>query len=607
MGEEWRARRRGAGRRRGGAQLRPFRRARAASDADGMGHPRVRARRDLGSRADPRRQAAGRIAAPQGRFFRGADPLGQGAARLSRRSRNRARDAIPTSTPTRSGRRWGRSTTILLLEGTHRQLYRRLGAQLINARGRRRRAVRASGRRTRRGSRSSATSISGTDGAARCASASTAACGRSSSPNLTVGAVYKYELVGPDGALLPLKADPFGFEAELRPSTASVVADSDDFTWTDARIHGQARRGRSRGASRCRSTRFISALGGAAKADGFSPTTSSPTSSSPTPSDMGYTHLELLPISEHPLDESWGYQPIGLFAPTRRFGEPAGFARFVDRAHAAGLGVILDWVPAHFPTDAHGLAHFDGTALYEHADPRKGFHPDWNTAIYNFGRREVANFLYCNALYWVDRFHIDGLRVDAVASMLYLDYSRREGEWLPNRRRQQGKPRGDRLPPARQRTRIRRLSGRGDHRRGIDRVSRRLAADRPRRPRLRLQVEHGLDARHARLHVAGSDLSPLEPRQDDLRPPLRLQRELRAADLARRGRARQRLGHRQDAGRRMAPLRQRARLLRLHVGPSGQEAPVHGPGVRPDERMERRASRCPGGCSTIGPIRACRR
>ena len=148
--------------------------------------------------------------------------------------------------------------------------------------------------------------------------------------------------------------------------------------------------------------------------------------------DMGFTHIELLPISEHPLDESWGYQPIGLFAPTRRFGEPAGFARFVDRAHAAGLGVILDWVPAHFPTDAHGLAHFDGTALYEHADPRKGFHPDWNTAIYNFGRREVANFLYCNALYWVDRFHVDGLRVDAVASMLYLDYSRREGEWLPN-------------------------------------------------------------------------------------------------------------------------------------------------------------------------------
>jgi 1,4-alpha-glucan branching enzyme len=147
---------------------------------------------------------------------------------------------------------------------------------------------------------------------------------------------------------------------------------------------------------------------------------------------LGFTHLELLPVTEHPLDESWGYQPIGLFAPTRRFGEPDGFARFVDRAHAAGLGVILDWVPAHFPTDAHGLARFDGGPLYEHADPRRGFHPDWNTAIYDYGRREVANFLYASALYWIDRFHIDGLRVDAVASMLYLDYSRKAGEWLPN-------------------------------------------------------------------------------------------------------------------------------------------------------------------------------
>ena len=147
-----------------------------------------------------------------------------------------------------------------------------------------------------------------------------------------------------------------------------------------------------------------------------------------------------MPVTEHPLDASWGYQPIGLFAPTRRFGEPDGFARFVDRAHAAGLGVILDWVPAHFPIDAHGLAHFDGAPLYEHADPRKGFHPDWNTAIYDFGRREVANFLLANALYWLDRFHIDGLRVDAVASMLYLDYSRKPGEWLPNARRRQREP-----------------------------------------------------------------------------------------------------------------------------------------------------------------------
>ena len=139
-----------------------------------------------------------------------------------------------------------------------------------------------------------------------------------------------------------------------------------------------------------------------------------------------------MPVSEHPYDPSWGYQPTGLYAPTSRFGDPAGFARFVDKAHAAGLGVVLDWVPAHFPTDAHGLAHFDGTALYEHADPRKGFHPDWNTAIFNFGRKEVAAYLVNNALFWLERYHLDGLRVDAVASMLYLDYSRKTGEWVPN-------------------------------------------------------------------------------------------------------------------------------------------------------------------------------
>ena len=148
--------------------------------------------------------------------------------------------------------------------------------------------------------------------------------------------------------------------------------------------------------------------------------------------DLGFTHIELLPISEHPFSGSWGYQPIGLFAPTSRFGSPEAFARFVDRCHANGIGVLADWVPAHFPSDAHGLVNFDGTALYEHEDPRLGFHKDWNTLIYNFGRREVANFLQSNALFWLDRYHIDGLRVDAVASMLYLDYSREPGEWVPN-------------------------------------------------------------------------------------------------------------------------------------------------------------------------------
>ena len=148
--------------------------------------------------------------------------------------------------------------------------------------------------------------------------------------------------------------------------------------------------------------------------------------------ENGFTHVELMPITEHPYAPSWGYQPIGLYAPTSRFGSPDDFRWFVDSCHVAGIGVVMDWVPAHFPTDAHGLGQFDGTHLYEHADPRQGFHQDWNTLIYNFGRREVANYLLSNAVYWVREFHLDGLRVDAVASMLYLDYSRDEGEWIPN-------------------------------------------------------------------------------------------------------------------------------------------------------------------------------
>ena len=148
---------------------------------------------------------------------------------------------------------------------------------------------------------------------------------------------------------------------------------------------------------------------------------------------MGFTHLELLPVSEFPFDGSWGYQPVGLYAPTIRFGPPHEFRDLVDAAHQAGLGVLLDWVPGHFPTDAHGLAQFDGTALYEHADPREGFHQDWNTLIYNYGRTEVQNFLTANAIYWLQEYHIDGLRVDAVASMLYRDYSRADGQWVPNK------------------------------------------------------------------------------------------------------------------------------------------------------------------------------
>lgn len=245
------------------------------------------------------------------------------------------------------------------------------------------------------------------------------------------GARYKFEVIGPHGELLPLKADPFGFAAEHRPSTASVVTSLDRLAWSDEAYM----QGRAAGASRHAPISIYEVHLGSWRRrgdGGFLTYDELADSLAPYAAEMGFTHLEFLPVSEHPLDDSWGYQPIGLFAPTSRFGDPAGFARLVDRAHAAGLGVILDWPAAHFPVDAHGLYRFDGTALYEHEDPRLGFHPDWNTAIFNFGRREVANILLANALYWLEVFHIDGLRVDAVASMLYLDYSRKAGEWLPN-------------------------------------------------------------------------------------------------------------------------------------------------------------------------------
>ena len=250
-------------------------------------------------------------------------------------------------------------------------------------------------------------------------------------PGVEEGTVYKYEIISNDGRLLPLKADPVGFSGELRPSTASIVAHTGSFVWTDADFLDRRRSGDPR---RKPMTIYEVHLGSWMRGDNgqFLSYDELARQLIPYVSDLGFTHIELLPISEHPLDASWGYEPIGLFAPTRRFGDPAGFARFVDKAHAAGLGVILDWVPAHFPTDIHGLAQFDGEPLYEHADPRLGFHPDWNTAIYDFGRREVTAFLAANALFWFDRYHVDGLRVDAVASMLYLDYSRKPGEWLPN-------------------------------------------------------------------------------------------------------------------------------------------------------------------------------
>ena len=250
-------------------------------------------------------------------------------------------------------------------------------------------------------------------------------------PAVQAGAIYKYELVGPDGSVLPLKADPVAQATERPPATGSVVPDPTEPTWTDA--DWLARRASRQGVREPLSVYEVHAMSWLPNAERGDFTWDDLADKLvPYVQQMGFTHVELMPVMEHPFGGSWGYQPLAQFAPTARLGEPLGFARFVDRCHAAGVGVILDWVPAHFPTDAHGLARFDGTPLYEHGDPREGFHNDWNTFIYNHGRNEVRAFLIGSALYWVEHFHVDGIRVDAVASMLYRDYSRTEGQWIPN-------------------------------------------------------------------------------------------------------------------------------------------------------------------------------
>lgn len=252
-------------------------------------------------------------------------------------------------------------------------------------------------------------------------------------PGVGEDAHYKYCVFDASGAQLPLKADPYAFGAEYRPNTASVVRKIDDYEWSDAGWIDM-RGGRQHRAAPI--SIYEVHLGSWQRgADGGSPFLSYADLTErliPYVKDMGFTHIELMPITEYPFDGSWGYQPVGLYAPTRRFGTPKEFKAFIDACHRAEIAVILDWVPGHFPSDEHGLAQFDGTHLFEHADQRRGFHPDWNTLIFNFGRREVMNYLVSNAHFWLEEYHLDGLRVDAVASMLYLDYSRNDGEWLPN-------------------------------------------------------------------------------------------------------------------------------------------------------------------------------
>jgi 1,4-alpha-glucan branching enzyme len=252
-------------------------------------------------------------------------------------------------------------------------------------------------------------------------------------PQVGDGALYKYQVIGADGQVRD-KADPMGFGSQHPPEQASVVRDLAGYGWKDqAWMKSRAAR-----ADRASAMSIYEVHLGSWRRRYDD--AGRPLSYKEHARDlisyvkyMGFTHIELLPVSEFPFDGSWGYQPVGLYAPTIRFGPPNEFRDLVDAAHAADIGVLLDWVPGHFPTDAHGLANFDGTALYEHADPREGFHQDWNTLIPNYGRREVKNYFVANALYWLEEYHLDGLRVDAVASMLYRDYSRNDGEWVPNK------------------------------------------------------------------------------------------------------------------------------------------------------------------------------
>src|ERR1700754_744456 len=247
-------------------------------------------------------------------------------------------------------------------------------------------------------------------------------------PRAKAGDHYKFDIIGSRGQHLPMKSDPVAFAAEVRPKTASIVTDLTTVRQPRPAPHNinarpapisiyEVHLGSWR---RNDANRWLSYRELAEQLPGYV-------------RDMGFTHIEFLPVSEHPFDGSWGYQPTGLFAPTSRFGSPADFVALVDACHREGLGVILDWVPGHFPDDPHGLGHFDGTALYEHANPKQGRHLDWGTLIYNYGRTEVTNFLVSNALFWLEHYGIDGLRGDAVASMLYLDYSRPAGGWIPNR------------------------------------------------------------------------------------------------------------------------------------------------------------------------------
>ena len=334
-------------------------------------------------------------------------------------------------------------------------------------------------------------------------------------PGIGEGQLYKYRIKTRDGQMLD-KADPYAFGAELPPHSASVVRDLNRYPWADE-AWLKHRRETSflhqpisiyevhLGSWQRREGQWLGYREVAHRLVEYC-------------RRMNFTHLELLPVSEHPFYGSWGYQPISYYAVTGRYGSPEDFMYLVDYCHQNGIGVIVDWVPAHFPGDAHGLARFDGTALYEHEDPRLGEHPDWGTKVFNYGRNEVRNFLIANALFWLDKFHVDGLRVDAVASMLYLDYSRQPGQWLPNEYRGQREPASHPHAAGIQSRDARPIPRHPDHCRGVHGLERRLAANRFRRLGFQHEVEHGVDERHAAVHAPRADLSPASPQRLDVQP-----------------------------------------------------------------------------------------
>ena len=341
-------------------------------------------------------------------------------------------------------------------------------------------------------------------------------------PGFADNGLYKFRVHGADGAVTD-RADPFAFGTEVPPHTASRVTTS-DYTWADG--DWMTERPRRNPVFEPMSTYEVH-LGSWRPGLSYRQLARELTD---YVVEQRFTHVELLPVAEHPFAGSWGYQVTSYYAPTSRFGTPDDFRALVDALHQAGIGVIVDWVPAHFPKDAWALGRFDGTPLYEHSDPNRGEQLDWGTYVFDFGRPEVRNFLVANALYWLEEFHIDGLRVDAVASMLYLDYSRPTGGWTPNIYGGRENLEAVQFLQEMNATAHKAAPGIVTDRRGVDVVARRDAADQHWRPGLFDEVEHGLDARHPGLRQPRPGVPQLPPPRDDLLDAVRVQRELRAAD-----------------------------------------------------------------------------